>query len=179
MKICIFSVAPWMQTGYGRNAAMIAHALRKHDVAIAAMYGVRGGPITYQLPFTPTSQVEVFGLRGEIGAGMEQHLAHLSQNFDLIIQHFDCWPLTPGWAATMQCPVYTYSPIDNLPIPKKIIDSHIGVELAISMSHFAEDAYMRAGIRTHYIPHAVNPLLRRLDKISSKVALGIPIDGIS
>src|SRR5579872_1500062 len=52
MKILIHSNAPWVPTGYGKQAALAARALAEqdHKVSFSAFSGLQGQPITWQVP---------------------------------------------------------------------------------------------------------------------------------
>lgn len=100
MKILIHSNAPWMPSGYGRQAALAGRILTDHghDVSYSAFAGLGGAPIKWndcavypsgQFPFSPDTIV--------------RHAQ--SAQADLVISMMDSYKLAPAAAELSVMPV--------------------------------------------------------------------------
>lgn len=156
MKICIFGVAPWVQTGYGKTTKLLCEGLVQagHDVIVASYFGHTGAALTY-------AGATVYPLYGYLHNKIVDGLKTLVEATrpDVVLQHFDVWTLRPDWAKNLPCKVVTYSPIDSYPMPEIAVQCHEGVHTAVAMSPFASiqmaEAKLtkRTGAHVHYIPH--------------------------
>lgn len=174
MHVLIYSVAPWLRTGYGKTVQLLMENIPDGDIQIdiAAYFGIQGTALT-------VGESRVIPIYGMLDSGSPQYLAYIEKEIrpDVILQHFDVWILPENWIASLSAPVITYSPIDCIPIPLRTKNSARGAAMNVAMSRFAEDNYKSIGAPTTYIPHTFDPsIFYQLDKKEAKAALGIEED---
>ena len=171
MKILIFSVAPWVPTGYGLTCRELTRGLAAsgHQVDIAAYFGISGMATEWE-------GHKVTPVNGAFSLDMTDFLANIAKGYDLILQHFDTWLLPRGWAKKMPCPVVVYGPVDCEQLPSMQKESVEGAHV-VAMSPHGQLAYMNEGIEAHYIPHFVDTsIFKPYIKADCKEALGIPAE---
>lgn len=150
MRILWLSNAPWMATGYGRQTALFAPLLAGagHDVAICAMAGLQGGPLTWQgIPVYPG---------GQVGAAMDVIAGHYAHHkADLLITLMDTWRLVPEAVAGLN--VACWTPVDCEPM--SCLDwaalTASGAK-PVAMSRFGEAMMRKKDLAPLYVPHGVD-----------------------
>jgi glycosyltransferase involved in cell wall biosynthesis len=173
MKILLWTTAPWVGTGYGRNADLFIQALRDtHEIVVLATYGLQGHVIEHDgIKVYPTNND--FSSQHEYAARVCQ-----AEDIDLCIQHFDVWVLPPNAFQDFPCPIITYSPIDSIPAPSAHAASAAGALDNVAMSEFAKTQFGEADIPCScVIPHAVDThLFYPLPRDACRAQVGLPKD---
>jgi glycosyltransferase involved in cell wall biosynthesis len=104
VKILLHSNAPWLPTGYGKQAYLAARILigQGHEVAFSAFHGLTGQPITWNVPGTGVScDVYPSGVL-PFGADIIVANARLAKA-DLITSIMDTYMLRPACADLRNC----------------------------------------------------------------------------
>lgn len=171
MKILIFSVAPWVQSGYGRICRDLMNGLGKHfDVDILTYYGLQGGDIQLG-PHKVYKNIE----NGE--SLIDIVSAFRRSEADVILQHFDTWILSPHWIQQGRLPVVTYSPIDCVPAPIEQLETLSGAITNACMSRHVETMLKNEGYPTEYLPHHYDEkAFSPRDKATCRKVFGLPED---
>lgn len=155
MRILIHSNAPMVPTGYGLQTRLLLPRLAElgHDVAVSALYGVRGAPITWEgFTIFPAGQAD-------FGADVVIQHAQVYKA-DLVLTLMDFWKLLPIAAALGQqdFSLAAWMPIDCTPIgtpDKKVLGASRAYPIA--MSRFGQRQLTGAGhADAPLIPHAVD-----------------------
>lgn len=175
MKILIWSTAPWVKTGYGKNCNHFINALQQdHEISVLATYGLHGGAIQIE-------NTKVFPSNNnfwEMGNWLSYWTKKISP--DLIIQHFDLWVVQPGFIETCEIniPLITYMPVDSDPLPLATKNSAVGALDNIAMSEFAQQAFQKNHMTSStYIPHTVDTnIFYPTNKKENKIKLGLDPD---
>lgn len=150
MKINILSIAPWVETGYGRNCRDLIDILqKKHKVCVTTIFGLQGSSLNF-------GDVEVNPLYSyphqEDSPQWVKYWFEKTKS-DLILQHFDIWIMPQRWIKQIGLPVITYTPIDSYPLADVIKGGCDGALLNVAMSRYAEHAFDNCDMPTKYIPH--------------------------
>lgn len=159
-------------TGYGQQAKFLCQVFTElgHEVIMAPHYGVNGGfvvidDILHLPPLRDMWQQDI----------MKDHVKALKA--DLVLNHHDCWVLSPEYSKTLGVPWMTYSPVDSSPANPLLARVLQGASYPVVMSRFGRDELLRCGIDAKYIPHAVNTdIFKPGDKIEARRELGFPED---
>lgn len=175
MKILVWSTAPWVKTGYGKNCKHFITALKeKHQVDVLATYGLHGGIIQ-------VGDSRVFPSNNNFWE-MGSWLAYWEKRIkpDLIIQHFDLWVVKPEFIdqCEINTPLVTYMPVDSEPLPHATKNSAVGSTDNIAMSVFAQQAFLKNHMTSStYIPHTVDTnIFYPTNKKENKIKLGLDPD---
>jgi glycosyltransferase involved in cell wall biosynthesis len=173
MRILIWSTAPWVKTGYGKNCRYLAKALSKnYEVDILATYGIHGGTISVG------DGIRVFPSNNNFwNMGEWLNWWIKKAKIDLVIQHFDLWVVQPGFIENnkIETPIVTYMPVDCIPLPHKTIEASKGSADNVAMTHFTQESFLSGGLKsTTVIPHTVDrSIYFPEDKAKAKKALGL------
>lgn len=180
-----YSNAPHAGTGYGEQTKLVAERMLrdKHQLAIAANYGISGAVMGWQTQ-TPD---------GAVGApvlpqGYDQYSNDVVRaHYDAfagqggpatLIGLYDAWVIQPG--PLKDIPVAWWTPVDHDPCPPQV--SRFFVEsgaLPVAMSKFGQERLRAAGLSdVRYIPHAVDRAIHRpgldINGQSVRAALRVP-----
>ena len=158
-RILWASNAPFSATGYGVQTAQVVTRLTRdqHEVAIACNYGLQGAETVWNggVNLYPCG---VSGYSDDIMNAHAQHWSHGSELPSLVVILFDVWALeNPG---IKQIPkIAAWAPVDHQPAPPKVIAwlKRDNV-MPIAMSRFAERMMADDGVKSIYVPHAVEPI---------------------
>ena len=143
---------PSVGTGYGSQSAQVLRRLKRrgHDLAIHANYGAPPGMSKWNgIPVYP--------------AGFEQH----SQ--DVIFAHWKHWEAGKGgtmvtlydvWVLKnpnlKQVPILAWTPVDHMQVTPEVANWLAQENVTpLAMSKHGQEAMARAGIDSHYVPHAL------------------------
>lgn len=171
MRIIIWSTAPFVKTGYGKNCFYFIEALKeKHEVFVFPSYGVLGGSIKWNNT-TVLSSTSTFAIQPEILNFWVKKLLP-----DLIIQHFDIWVLPSGFTKILEAPIISYSPIDSDPAPLSLPYFTEGIWDNVAMTKFTAKQLNKLNIPcSTTIPHCVDRnIFYPEDKKECKIKLGLP-----
>lgn len=152
-KVLLWSSAPWIHSAFGKNCLSLSLALKEsgHEVAIFAFTGLSHGIIKYK-------GITVFPNNAS-GHG-EIYLPVWCNYYkpDLILQHFDLYSLDNYLSQVKDKlpPIYVYPPIDSDPCPPPLVKALNGAAKVIAMTRFGQSKLKEAGIKSTYIPHAVD-----------------------
>lgn len=106
MKILIHSNAPWVPTGYGKQANLAARALvgLGHKVSFSSFAGLTGQPITWNVP--GTDAVCAVYPSGVVPFSPDVIVLNAKMaEADLIVSIMDTYMLAPAVADLKRCPV--------------------------------------------------------------------------
>lgn len=154
MRILILSNAPWVPTGYGRQAALAAPRIQKlgHEVAIAAYWGLAGATIEWEgIPVFPAAWRP-----NQHGLDMIDHW-YQEWNADLLIILADAW-VGAGYLEKLgRIHVANWMPVDAYPLSRRDFGYLVGSGAwPIAMSRFGERMLGEAGFRPLYVPHGID-----------------------
>ncbi len=177
MRICWYSNACHIPSGYGMQTAQVLHRLAKdgNEVALTANHGAavmmncaHGHPIFPEGLIRYSVDAAPDNMRGWIGD---------EPGFGVIL--FDLWPLL-GVQGFNDLNLACWTPIDHDPAPplvaKFLLD---GKHHGIAMSRFGEDRLLKAGVprdELTYIPHAIDMSVFKDNGKGAREAMGIPED---
>jgi len=171
MRILWWSNAPWASTGYGVQTKLFAPRLAKagHQLAIAALYGLQGGPITW-------NGIQCFPGLSEIG---QEAIGHHSEswNADITIGLFDAWPFEPQFFRNSGMRWVPWFPVDMEPLAAQVQDRVQQAFASIVFSKFGERMCQKAGLVPFYVPHGVDlEEYQPIPRAEARKALGCPED---
>ena len=149
-KVVLHSNAPWMGSGYGTQAAMLAPRLMAmgYDTLISSFGGLIGAPLVWDgITVLPAGQ-DAYG-----SDTIPAHAFHAQA--DLVLTLMDVWALNGH--AMQDVPLACWMPIDT----KKLGDADVtflemSKAIPIAMSRHGEQALSSAGYQPLYVPHAVD-----------------------
>lgn len=158
-RILWASNAPWASTGYGQQTSQVVRRLAadKHQVAIAANYGLEAAPTVWDADGQP---VKIYP-RGQEQWSNDVIPAHMHEWSDrapdvppLLITLFDVWVFKgPRWA---DWPVLSWVPIDHMPAPPDVTAwLRLPFVTPLAMSKYGKSMIENAGIESLYAPHAI------------------------
>jgi len=162
MRILWVSNAPESRSGYGGQTRQVGRRLRDagHEVIFAANDGHRGVARWGQGQLGPDD-------RGAIVLGMgndryardvvREHIGRFS--VDWAISLYDAWVYVEGGRKDPfhGLRVAGWFPVDHQPVPSVVAD-WARTHTPIAMSRFGQSQLAEAGIRAHYVPHALEPV---------------------
>lgn len=177
MKLTWHSNVPWNGSGYGTQTAQVVRRLVAdgHDVAIAANFGTYGATIPWIDPISeavvPVYPCGIDRYSQDVLAG--HHKRHLAGQPGWLITLFDTWVLDAPSLAPYN--VASWAPIDHMPVPPKVAE-WCAAHTTIAMSRFGEKMLERVGIKSTYIPHALEPSIWKPTPSDARQRLNIPDD---
>jgi glycosyltransferase involved in cell wall biosynthesis len=162
-RILWVSNAPWANTGYGQQTAQMLPRLAK-DNAVASManYGLEASGTTWA---TPYGDIPVYP-RGMETWSNDVIPAHAHDWFirdreaeNLIITLFDVWVFKgEKWR---EFPIASWTPIDHVPAPPEVAAwCRQDFVYPIAMSKFGKDMLENVGIKSWYVPHAIEKVFK-------------------
>jgi glycosyltransferase involved in cell wall biosynthesis len=175
MKIMLHSNAPWANTGYGTQCAMLARRLRDagHDVAISAFYGLQGSGLEWEGMHVYPSDHTGFGkamLPYYVGNHANSEVAIQDV---LVLTLMDVWALGPD--AVKGLNVASWTPVDHDPLPPTgpgvlhplvgETDGDVDVRTA-RLADFGAD----------YVPHAIDTNVFRPFDNRDEIREGMGVD---
>lgn len=172
-RILFMANAPWCATGYGVQGKHLVPRLQAlgHYVAYFAFYGLAGGVLnvgnTKVLPMANAPWGEDI-----LAAHMEAEKA------DVLVTLMDVWVTDffgrkareHGWAWL------PWTPIDQSPVPRRVLERLDGARLVLAYSHFGVNELEKAGVyNVRYVPHAVDiDVFKPMDKAEARKTFRIP-----
>jgi len=151
-RIMIHSNAPWVPSGYGKQAGHLVRILQSlgHEVIVSAFSGLTGSPIEWNgVTVLPAGMYEY---------GVDVLIPHMDNTEpDLTIALMDVWKLGPLADALTGRNVAGWVPVDCAPLSKldEAFFKTSGVR-PIAMSRFGERQLQDAGLDPLYAPHVVD-----------------------
>jgi FkbM family methyltransferase len=153
MKILLHSNAPWMTTGYGQQAGLLATGLMAHghQVAISAFCGLEGPPVAWHgakvLPSVAAGDPLGSALLAEHAKAEEP---------DLVITLCDVWALETSKIDGL--PLACWLPVDCAPL-SKLDAAHLTAScgIPVAMSRHGQKMLTAAGFDPLYVPHCLSP----------------------
>lgn len=158
-KIMIHGNAPWVPSGYGQQAALLARRLQSlgHEVIMSANFGLNGVGITWEgLPVLPAA-----------GDGDSQHGCSLLEDHvrayraDLVVMLGDAWYWPTQVLRDIPCPVALWMPIDCWPLGQM---DHMTVAqtsgynvMPVAMSRHGQRMLTQVNHAPFYAPHTFDP----------------------
>ncbi len=159
LSVLWYSNAVWANTGYGTQTAQAVHRLKDdgHAVAVAANYGLEAMTTEYDgIPHYPR------GYETYSSDVVEPYFRDWTRQHPdgkpLVLALFDAWPLKgPAWD---RLPVAIWTMIDHLPAPPAVVEFLAKPNVTpIAASKFAHEQIERAGVRSLYVPMAIDTKL--------------------
>lgn len=176
-KILWHSNAPWANTGYGQQTALVVPQIRDagYDIAISALWGLHAAIWEWE-------GITVYPADGQAGnRTLPAITAHWADSDDitdcLVITLFDVWPMKINGLDQMR--VASWVPVDHDPVPPGVFAffRKYGAR-AVAMSQFGQKALEDKGIDAFYVPHGVDTSVYRptggRDRV--RAAMNIPED---
>ncbi len=179
MRVLIWSNAPWINSGYGKQARYAARILESlgHQVAFAAYSGHQGSPIKWENKTVLPS--------GMLDFSVDVLVQH-AQVFrpDLLILLGDLWKLEPIAAdlARLPCIVAGFAIIDAAPLgPAYRRTLQLGAMEPVAVSTWGRYTLQTAGFENvAYLPHCFDEDIYHTATLDEKNAIreetGIPHD---
>lgn len=172
MKILIHSTAPWFNSGYGGQTALLAPRLTElgHEVAISAICGLEGAPRVWRGMTVYPRRLDSYGSNLVRG-----HADHFSA--DLVLTLCDIWPLRPEVFADLN--TACWFPVDCHPL--SIADRpwlQRTKAVPIAMSRHGHQMLLEAGFdAAQYVPHGIDTATYAPgDQAEAREILGVPGD---
>lgn len=172
MRILTCSNATHVKSGYGSQSRFIVSALQQlgHTVFCMPHYGLQGGPVNIDgIEHLPT-------FRDPWGSDIiAEHVKCIGA--DAVLSFHDIWTLTPDFPRSLDVPWITYSPIDSIPVPPRLVKMLREAKHVIAMSQFGLREMRKVGIPSDFIPHAINTdIFCPGDKLEARRELGMSED---
>lgn len=155
MKILLHSNAPWVPSGYGKQAKHLIKAFHGlgHEVVVSCFSGFNGSPIVHEgVLHLPNGQYD-FGV--DVLPG---HLEHVKP--DLTLTLMDTYKLGPILSVLKEHNTACWMPVDCAPLGK--LDQEVvkrSEVTPIAMSQFGREQLKGAGFSPEYAPHAFDPTI--------------------
>jgi len=150
LTILWHSVAPWIQSGYGKVTKNVTTRLVQHGykVIVSAYYGCEpGGMLNYNGVYVVASKEGQFGI--------ESARKHCNQlGVDISILHTDWWAFSP-FPRIMKYPCI-YSPMDHINYPEEILTFTRAYRRIIALAKFQKEYLKTEGIDSIVIPHGID-----------------------
>ena len=177
MKILWWSVAPWIQSGYGTQTERVTAELVRqgHEVDIAALYGISGNSPT--LPDGRKVHPTCGDLRGELNV---RYLVQ-EQQYDVVVCLADAWPMNAAhWKEVdEQVPVVWWIPVDHETLPdgtRNFFETTGITPLPMSLhGEFALANSLTSVDVPQCVPHCYNPDVFG-DRVAGRKAIGVGLD---
>lgn len=155
-----YSNAPWAGTGYGQQTQQAVQRLIKdgHEIAIHANYGLHGaasnwgGIKIYPGGFSTYSD--------DIIAAHWQEWTQSTDLVKLLITLFDVWVLKAQNLDKVPN-IASWVPVDHSPCPPDVVAWCMKPNvMPIAMSQFGYKMLEQVGVRSVYVPHAIEPVFK-------------------
>ena len=155
-----YSNAPWCGTGYGQQTQQAVQRLIKegHEVAVHAMYGLEGSTSTW-------NGIKIYprGLNPYSDDVLVAHWMEWTQATSLpklLMTLFDVWVLqAPNLEKVPN--IASWVPVDHAPCPPDVLKWCVRPNvMPIAMSKFGKTEFDRAGVRSLYVPHGIEPIFK-------------------
>ena len=160
LRVLWYSNAPWAGTGYGQQTEQAVQRLIKdgHEVAIHAIYGLEGSTSTW-------NGIKIYprGLNSYSDDIVTAHWQEWTQATDLpklLFTLFDVWVLkAPNLAMVPN--IVSWVPVDHQPCPPEVLAwCEKPNVLPMAMSEFGQRMLEQQGVRSVYVPHAIESVFR-------------------
>ena len=155
-RILWASNAPWTATGYGEQTQQAVRRIKadRHDVAIAANYGLEGSVMDWEGVTVYPRGLDVYS--NDVIPAYAMDFGRPTGQQAVVITLFDAWVFKGnGWDVLDR--VASWVPIDHFPAPAPVLQWLARPNVTpIAMSKFGRDAIERADIETLYVPHAID-----------------------
>lgn len=151
-RILIHSNAPWVPSGYGKQAGHLVRVLQElgHEVVFSAFSGLTGAPIEWNgVSVLPSGMYEY---------GIDVLIPHMDAvQPDLTIALMDVWKLKPIAEGLKGRNVAAWVPVDCTPLSNLDESLFKTSDIRpIAMSKFGEQQLRDAGLDPLYAPHVVD-----------------------
>ncbi len=174
-RILIHSNAPWVPSGYGKQAQYLMRTLQGlgHEVVMSAFSGLTGAPIEWEGTTVLPSGMYQYGIDVLI-----PHMEAVEP--DLTIALMDVWKLGPIAEQLTGRNVAAWVPVDCTPLSR--LDKNffqVSGARPIAMSRFGETQLVKAGLDPLYAPHVVDRSVFRplTDEMRAKYRTALGLDG--
>ena len=153
-----YSNAPWAGTGYGQQTQQAVQRLIKdgHEVAIHANYGLEGSTSNW-------NGIKIYprGMNPYSDDIVVAHWMEWTQATNLpklLMTLFDVWVLkAPNLDKVPN--IASWVPIDHAPCPPEVLKWLVRPNvMPIAMSKFGKAELDKAGVRSLYVPHAIDAM---------------------
>jgi len=170
MRILLWTVPPWSETGYGVVANHVANGLRKrgHDVAFFCFCGLHFHDIEWDgfkcYPNLTDTHSWVYQCAEDYKA-------------DIILLIFDLWVAKEH--IREDYPILIYSPVDHQPLAPWLVEPARKCKWIVPMCKFGKERYNEAGLDTlKPIYHGVDTkIYKPMDKEDCKQEFGLDSSG--
>ena len=161
MRLAWYSNHPVAPTGYGGQTKQVTKRLLAagHEVHVLSNYGGQqaGCGITDYNGITVWPQ----GVSQYSTETVDAQAAEIKPDF--VFTLYDVWPMNKNQFRGF--PTMSWVPVDHYPVGPEVVDWLRGTEQAgprpaIAMSEFGQRAMSEAGIKSTYIPHAIEAHFR-------------------
>jgi len=158
--ISIASNSPGTPTGYGVQSMLLAERLKAagYDIAALSNYGLEGSITTLE---TSAGKIAHYpkGLTPYSGDALALWHSHFIAGRDIpnaLLTLYDAW-VYEGAQDIDSLPIWSWTPVDHVAIPTRVLKwaKRPNVK-TIAMSPFGQRLFEKAGIKSTYIPHAVD-----------------------
>jgi glycosyltransferase involved in cell wall biosynthesis len=172
MRLLWASNAPWVPTGYGVQTALVTQRLLAagHEIAVGSNFGLQGASIEWEgIPVLP-SGTDAYS--NDILPA--QYMAWMAGKPGWLITLYDVWVFKDSYFKDIN--VASWTPVDHYPAPPGVV-AWAKIHETIAMSRYGESALADKGVKSTYIPHAVDTnIFKPGDRAFFRKALGIPDD---
>jgi len=172
MRILLSSVAHFVNSGYGTQSRFLIRAFKDlgHEVFFMPHWGYKGGPARIDdVEYLPT-------FRDSWGHDIVGEHVKVTRA-DCLISFHDVWTLSRDFPRLFSVPWITYSPVDSIPTPPRLVRILKEAKHVVAMSQFGKREMRKSGIPSIYIPHAINTdIYYPRDKKAARKELGIRED---
>lgn len=157
LRMLFSSNAFWCTSGYGVQAKSLLPRLAelpefdgRDNIAQFAWYGLQSG----------MHQVDGFRI---YPAGMDPYgndvIGAHTKDFDanIVVSLIDVWVMHDTAEKIKPALWLPWCPIDHDPIPDAVLSSLQGAHTTLAYAKWGADLLTKAGMKTHYIPHGIEP----------------------
>ncbi len=139
------------------------------DIAYFAFWGLQGGKLQAGGHLVLPPAFNPWG--ADIVEGHKKHF-----KADAVITHWDIWVVDSQFSEQAY-PWVPYFPVDQYPIPPRVIARARECYQPIVYSKFALEAMREIGIECAYVPHGIDcEIFKPMDKMECRRRLGFPED---
>ena len=168
MRIYIMSNAPFVGSGYGRQAELMALRMIEsgYQVQVRGNFGHHGPPLTYEgIRVLPAS------LDGHGADIVEADIANLKPDLPIIL--YDSWVFSPEILSQ----VVLMAPVDHHPLPPAVEIAVKSAKHVWAYSRHGEAEMKRVGVTPDYVPHCVDTeVFKPVDRSRARELWGVDED---
>ena len=177
------SNSPTAQTGYGVQTAQVLSRMKRDglDVASFSNFGLEGVASTWESGYGPVPhQPRGFDTYSNdvTPAHMDAWIAKNPNQASLLITLYDVWVFRGKGFDKHN--IASWVPVDHMPAPPEVMAWLKRPNVTpIAMSRYGQQSIEAAGVKSLYVPHAVEPVFKpteMIDGVSFRSYLGISDD---